>query len=492
MDTTNTITNSNTNFNKVVNAKDLISTYFPEVKNFDDLKEEILKKDHDGNRVYRIGLKEEDDLCILYCDDSKPDVLDGQDSEMSLIEDSFKSYILEKSTLTPICSQFNKMLYNDDAIDFFSNNRWNCQYNAEDNCKTIVQKSYEGTTLMVFYHGDKWYVSTRRCLDSGKSNWIQNSSYRQLFDEAMLGKFTFDDLNKDMCYQFILVHHLNTNIVSYETELGENYSVLFHVMTTKQKTLSEVDLCDSTVPGTNKIPVIVFDTLDYMLLNLNTVSESNIKNRKVTTEGYVVKHYIDGNLTVLKFQTKLYQDIVKIKPNNSNIHQSYLELYQKDNLNDYIKYFSKYNSEIIKRISICMKTMSKEVLNLYHCTRQKKNPQIYNLVGDQYKKMLYKLHGMYISHRKREFTNESNKVPEDTDKDDACDDIDDIVLNTNSKMTKSVNVHDVYQCLKALPSNELKQLFYERMQLINEPLEMTPFLNRECIYLVTQTTLMFS
>ena len=41
---------------------------------------------------------------------------------------------------------------------------------------------------------------------------------------------------------------------------------------------------------------------------------------------------------------RIYEKLIKLKPNNSNIHQSYLELFQKDKLNDFLPYFSKYNN----------------------------------------------------------------------------------------------------------------------------------------------------
>ncbi|GAG63299.1 unnamed protein product [marine sediment metagenome] len=57
-------------------------------------------------------------------------------------------------------------------------------------------------------------------------------------------------------------------------------------------------------------------------------------------------------------------------------------------------------------------------------------------------------------------------------------------------MTKSINVHDVYHYIKSLPTNELRQLFYERMHYMLDNKANT-FLNRNCIYTTAQSTLMF-
>ena len=57
-------------------------------------------------------------------------------------------------------------------------------------------------------------------------------------------------------------------------------------------------------------------------------------------------------------------------------------------------------------------------------------------------------------------------------------------------ISKSINVHDVYHYIKSLPPNELRQLFYERSSYMLENQDNT-FLNRNCIYTMAQSTLMF-
>ena len=81
---------------------------------------------------------------------------------------------------------------------------------------------------------------------------------------------------------------------------------------------------------------------------------------------------------MIKLQTEMYQKISKIKPNNSNIYQCYLELYQKDKLQFYLPFVTKYYYDIIKRINNSMRTLSKEILNIYHVTRKKKIQKFMN------------------------------------------------------------------------------------------------------------------
>ena len=137
---------------------------------FEEFKEEILNKDNN----YNLSLKEDDDLCILFS------------LNLNNIPDtnSFRSVVIEKNTLKTLVSQYNKILYNADSIEFLKDKNWN---------SVTVQKCYEGTLIVVFNYNNKWYITTRRCLDAQKSEWVKNTTYYSMFMEAVKDKFSFDD-----------------------------------------------------------------------------------------------------------------------------------------------------------------------------------------------------------------------------------------------------------------------------------------------------------
>ncbi len=426
---------------------------------FETLRDELNRRDDNNEPCYFINIKETDDLCILYYNDL-PTTQEGRDPVVVELEKSCRSIILDKHNLKPIGSQFNRILYNSEAVDLLKTRDWN---------DVVVQKCYEGTMLLVFNHHGNWYVSTRRCINSEDSTWVRNKSYREMFDEAMGDKFSFDNLDKDLVYHFVLVHYKNKNIVNY-TDLGEEYREIYHILTTEKYTMNEINY---KIDGVNTVEEDHFDNLDSLLNKLNTISQENEFQRKITTEGYVLRIY-DGDkyksrFIVGKLQIEIYQTLMKMKPNNNNIYQSYLELYQKNKLTEFLPYFTKFNTEITKRIHTAMRNVAKEILDLYHCTRQKKNPQIYSSLTDQYKKVLYGLHGLYIQHRKHDFSNGS--------------------IDEN-KISKSINVHDVYHYIKSLPPHELRQIFYERTKLIEN--EMNTFINKNCFSTKVQCAQMFS
>ena len=80
------------------------------------------------------------------------------------------------------------------------------------NKEKIITKCYEGTLLSLFFK-DKWFLSTRRCLNSNDSVWgnDEKSHYSMFMDVLNNSGFeSFESftslLNKDNCYYFVLIH----------------------------------------------------------------------------------------------------------------------------------------------------------------------------------------------------------------------------------------------------------------------------------------------
>lgn len=421
-----------------------MSTIINDLKNYGDYNSfENSLKDNSN-----FTIKSDENVSLVYFNDSTSGVE--------------KSIIFDKNEKKPIVTQFNKILYNKDAENFLIDKDWK---------QVVVEKCYEGTVLTVFYNKDRWYVSTRRCLDANDSYWVKNVSYKEMFEEAIQDRFTYDDLDKDNCYFFVLLHYKNRNLINY-SNLGYEvmYKDIIHIMTTKKYTSEEVDFTIND--KVKKSSTIHFSNLSELLDDLDYVSKDNRAKKTITTEGYILRYYHGevkkSDFTVLKLQTKLYQELIKVKPNNSNLHMIYLELYQKDRLTEFLPYFSKYNTDIIRRINNSMRTVAQELLDIYHGTRQQNNPEVYKSLKEHYKKSLYDLHGIFIRYRKPKFDEDKEKT----------------IGN------RSITVHDVYHYLKDKQPAQLRNIYQERMQMVDMPC-FDKFLNKECLDTVTLTMLMF-
>ena len=137
-------------------------------------------------------------------------------------------------------------------------------------------------------------------------------------------------------------------------------------------------------------------------------------------------------------------------------------------LSELLPYLSDYADEVSKRIHNSMCTISSEILSIYHNTRNKNNSEIYNALPTTFRKVLYDLHGIYIS-----------KI--------------NIIQDNSNKLIEpnSLNIHDVYYYLKNLQFGILKKIFYDRLMIIKEN-QSIPFINKNCIYALTQSSLMFN
>jgi hypothetical protein len=348
----------------------------------------------------------------------------------SPIEDANKSVIICKSNYNPIVSQFNKIIYNDDAEKFILNKNWD---------DFTFKHCFEGTMIIVFYAYEKWYVCTRKCLDASKSTWIKGVSYYELFMDAISDKFKLDDLNKDYCYHFILVHHRNRNIVDY-SYINDYYKNVSLAMVTEKYTYKRIDyhINDKIIYPT----VYKFQNIESIKNHLDEISRNNVSMQKITTEGIIIE-YCDSNndVVLLKMQTPIYKMIGEIKPNTSNIDAMFLELYQKDKLKNIMHYFTKQDYEVFKRINTSMRTLSSELLTIYHITRGHKNEEFYCELPSSYKNALYIIHGIYIKKRDKEKQSELGD-------------------------RTSIVIHDVYKCLKNLEPYILRKIYIDRVQMV--------------------------
>jgi hypothetical protein len=435
----------------------ILNTLLSTSQNCDELKLQLDK--YNTTKKY-INYKENDDLLLIFYDNVFSDIseFDKLDSNTKQFINEIRSCIIDKNTLQIVCTQFNKVVYNDDAIALIKNEPW------ENIC---IQKCYEGTLMVVFNHNDIWYTTTRRCLDSNESFWVPNCSYKSLFDECISDKLDFNTLNTSFCYYFILVHHKNKSLISYDY-LGQNYTKLIHVLTIDKTSQNEVS-CSLDVDNIKKSEILQFNNLNDVLTSLKEINSQNMYNNTLTTEGYIITIKHNNSITYFgKLQTTIYEQLSKIRPNVSNINQAYLELYKQDKLSEYIKYQTKFGKDVINRIHLAFRTMSREILNIYHATRKKKNSAIYNILQDQYKKVLYDLHGLYINNRKNDLKH--NKIASDFE-------------------SNSININDIYYYLKELPFHQIKKLFYERMQMYNS--NNNPLLSKDCCFTAMHCKLMF-
>lgn len=424
-----------------------INTITAGVNNIDELK----------SHLSDFEIKEDDDHLLIFGNNEAQH--SSNDTEM---KDAIKSVVIDKETLKVVTTQFNNIIYNDDTIAYLADKKW---------ADLTIKVCYEGTMMLVFYSHDKWYVSTRRCLDSRKSLWIKGSSHYDLFMDAIKGKFSLDDLNKNYCYHFVLIHNKNKNIVDYR-DFGIDYKTVSIAMITEKYTHKNVPVTNETFPIKQSVMqhILYPSKLEFGCVNdivnyLDKISCEDRKRQIVTCEGVIVEHRHNDTLTILKMQSPLYRELTEVKANNSNIDAVLLGFYQSNLLPLYANYFSNSSGDVINRIHEAMKTLSNEFLDIYHLTRNHKNEKLYDGLPPSYRHAIYDIHKIYLDKRAIEQKNNKN--------------------NDELRFPKSITIHDVYGYLKKMPLFPLCKLFIDRLSLI-ENAEISKYLRADCMYAYVQ------
>jgi hypothetical protein len=339
---------------------------------------------------------------------------------------------------------------------------------ANQSSKQIINECYEGTYLSIFYH-DKWYVSTRRCLNSSDSVFSENMSHFQMLEDVLTaaGYESFDKftevLNKEYSFYFVLIHHKNKHTIDYSSVFGNEYKKLC-LTTVRDSEMRELETFD-------------FPTNDYIFIpkNLESINEFAEMNKIVkydqvpSTEGIVIRVF-DSNRQLnrlIKLQSMAYQ-FAMVLGTERNIFKGLLYLYQNDKLVDY--FVQNPNIQNIKKIvnplntsesydtvgmvDSVFKVCTSELFELFKvlwslkdCKNQ--NKVLYAMLPKEYKDIMFAVRGLYYKKKATLFNSNGTKV-ENAD-----------VKNSHLKIS------DIYSYLKTLSTDNIVAFLRMRKLMFN-------------------------
>jgi hypothetical protein len=357
------------------------------------------------------------------------------------LERECRSVILDRTTLQVVSYSMDE-LYSEDV-------------SLMSKLETSSHKIYEcveGTLLSVYHFGDKWNVSTRRCLDASKSMWLSKKSHYDLMLECVQSNF-FDLLDKSKNYYFVLQHSENKGVVDYGKRYGEEYKRLVLLCVRDRESHNEVSV---DLKNLNECGVKVLDVFEDLSL---LEKENNLDNllEGVQYEGLLVKIMDNGLVKYLRLPTPRYNKKSQVIPNAQNKYVSFLKLYQNGTLKEHIKYFpengiiqhpskpTKYDT--IGMVDGCMSVITKELYNLFKLMYdlkhgEQKNKELYELLPVSYHEALYGIKGIF--YRKR-MDQKLNKIK-------------------SHKLTEK----DIYHMIKSYSCNQLVFLLRGRKMLRDE------------------------
>lgn len=227
----------------------------------------------------------------------------------------------------------------------------------------VVQEFIDGTMINLFYDGD-WKLCTKSIMDAN-CKYYSTKTFRELFHETNMD---YSQLNKSLCYSFILQHPENRIVTPIETPalyLIATYSIEGNVV-------REVYEPNSFL----KPASYIFETYEY--------AEKFVLKQPYTFKGLMFKI----NNQRAKIRNPAYEKVKNLRGNTPDLKFNYLGLTTSAK-QEYGQYFptAEYEQEI--------EEFTKELHFLYiNCFIQK--TKALKLYPGKYKCHMYKLHMIYL------------------------------------------------------------------------------------------------
>ena len=302
------------------------------------------------------------------------------------------------SCITPI--------YNGNAMNYLMMN--------QDKEKEIFV-CYEGSLLSLFHFNGVWYFSSRRNLMK-VTDTTENPHFKMFCSVIEQDGFninTFiEKLDTNLTYHFVLIHHQNKNIINYEKSFGKDYKKLCFIFAREKGSNKEINSEDINC-------LFLTDNifLPKKVESIENFDETNTGELtgEPTDEGIIVKI----NNKVLKLQNIQYQFYKAIGP-EKNLYRGFIHLYQNNKLGDYFKNNEntmKYNKivnpiktdesfDTMGTIDAVFKVITKELFQLFNTlwdieTGDHKNKDVYNILSNEYRVMMYNIRKLYFINKKK-------------------------------------------------------------------------------------------
>jgi hypothetical protein len=387
------------------------------------------------------------------------------------LERECRSLVIDRSTLKIKSYSCETPRINKDGMEYLITNSTEQQ---------LINLCYEGTYLSIFNHNEKWYVSTRRCLDSQDSvfNPVEKQnpkSHYEMFEEVLqtAGFNSFHEfslrLNPEQSYYFVLIHHLNKHIIDYTNEFGPDYKRLC-LTTIRDNDMNEINIYENNVDFAKyDNSGIIFIPQKFESYELFANLNKTIKYDEIPElEGIVIRVWNNSmnKYHLIKFQTINYQ-FTQVLGNDKNIFKGLVYLYQNNKLVNYFEQNST-TTENIKKITnplnpqesydtigvidAVFKACTSELFELFKNlwsikTGHHQNTALYNLLPKEYKDLMFTIRGIYYK-KKGSILNKENVTIED-------------IKNSHLKIT------DIYHYIKLLPTETFVAFLRMRKLMVN-------------------------
>lgn len=314
------------------------------------------------NAPYHLEIREHDDLYNIMFTDDSPSV-----SEFPFIKNCVGT-ILTKDNDSIVGYGFDKTI--NIVLDIDQPATWASTLEplAEEDlsiCKTTLYE--EGVKITVFFHADRWYVSTNRIIDASKAYWTSSVSFRDQFLEAcrtiapeieqQISHGKDGPLTVGVSYVFILCSPHNKAVSSISD------ARLLHAASTSVPALEQLDI-DIGVCRPKPVELSSIDQLTAMMK---------------TFEYWMPGVLVFGKQRY-KILTKMFDTIKELGGNTPDMRRHYLDIRKDKNLRDQFLWYYPSYTQLAKQID----------KDVWHCARALHNMYVQYFILRQQRPVLDK------------------------------------------------------------------------------------------------------
>jgi hypothetical protein len=344
------------------------------------------------------------------------------------MENKFDNILLESQTMSPIC-----VMNLEKKIDNLHNINWQFIkiYNYYISSLSFVLLNHQNIWYIIFFD---FFDKTQLIIQElyGTSKIIKIAKILKLLSNMIKNP---ENLNTNFVYHLNLV----SNKFSINGLCNLDNSDRLYLEYIQEK--YNLNLIKENTSGFNFDNQVYFSCYDELLTAIEQIDYNDNIYKQLSSGGYILFY----ENTKYYLTSEIYNTLLNIFYNNKNPQWIYLELYQIDNLSNLLPFVNNYSVDIIKRINTSLKTLSREILNIYHMTRKKQNSDLYKNLPKCYKTILYNIHKIYVSQKENKDNNQ---------------------ININDEK-KSININIIYQYIKSLHAHYLRELYINRQILID-------------------------
>ena len=240
----------------------------------------------------------------------------------------------------------------------------------------IYETLLDGTMVNLFYHRDKWLISTRSEI-GGYNKWNNKKSFREMFDECC--NLDENMLDKSISYSFVMKHKENRNV----SPIYDNILILVEAYQFNENIIKRLDISQ------------------FKHFNCEVVDQYKSKDDFMKFyEGPVIPYYIKGYTIKsgpyrYKWLNPYFEEVKNLKINMNNHLLNYIELRRNNNLKKYLRYFPEH-CHLFNSYKTKIHQLSNELFNIYknvyvHKTSEKKD------IPYHLNPLVYDIHGKYLS-----------------------------------------------------------------------------------------------